>query len=216
MKINLLLLLSIPFLFSSCKKDDDPIGPDNNPYSAVFTEQFDEESDWEYFEEKFDSTSQTSEYVSKTFYFINGIAELEAVQNDDCERVALTKPLGNSQEIIDIIEDDTLFITFNVNEVEYSALGWSAIAIAVGNHVLEFSFKQINEPTEFALKITNWQMFDLTMVGDTEADLAFEYSNNPEVLGTNKIIVKADACGADLYASAKLVLDKIVMVKESE
>lgn len=216
MKSILPHLLIVLVLFTACKKDDEPkIGPDNNPYTAVFSEQFDETADWKYFEQEYDSVNQTSDYIEKSFSFSNGMAELNAIQNDDCDRVALTKEISNSEEIIDLIENDTLLVTIHINEIEYSAMGWSSIILALDNHVLKFSLNQIDKPTEYVLKIAKWEMYDLFVVGDADAGIQFEYANNPEVLGTDRCIIRADACGADLYASAKIVVDKIVMVKRS-
>lgn len=214
MKSFFTFLTILLFLFSGCKKKD-PTDPDNNPFTAVFTEQFDEISDWQYFEQEYDSISQFYEYMEKSFSFSEGKAVLYANQNEDCERIALSKGLSNSSEIMDIIETDTLLVSFYFSEIEYSGMGWSTIAIALDNHVLRFSIRQINEPTEYTLKIANWEMYDLFTVGDSEADLKLDYSNNPEILGTNKIIIRADACGADLYASTKLVLDKIILAHQN-
>lgn len=205
-------LLLIVVQISSCKDDDDPIGPDTNPYIAVFSEQFNEVSDWKYYEQEYDSVNQTSDYIEKSFSFSNGMAELNAVQNNDCDRVVLTKEISNTQEIIDHIESDSVFITFNLDENELGASGWSSIVLALDSHFLEFEFYHIDEPTEYVLKIANWQMYDLFTVGDADANLQFEYSNNPTALGTDQLMIRADACGGDLYASAKIVVDKVVMV----
>ena len=209
--IVLVSIMSFLWL-SACKKTEEPIGPSNNPYQALFAEKFDDESDWQYHLMEFDSIGNIAGYINPNFFFSNGMAELSANQNNNCDRKALTKTLNRSQQIIDIINSDTLFVSLKINEIDYAALGWSSIIIALDKHFLRFAFNEINVPTTYTLKISDWQLFDPDIQGDPDAEINMTYSNNPDEFGTDKLIIKADACEADLGAEARIVVDEISLV----
>jgi hypothetical protein len=209
MKYAFALFLGL-LILSSCKKKDLAF-PGSVSYLDVFYENFESEAGWTYYTLSFDSLGYPDGHDSVDFAFENGLAEVIAIQDNQCARGVLDKHLDRHEQIRKSILNDTVFVSFKIKNVSQIESGWSSLVLALDSHVLTFSFDEIDTSTTYTFQIAEWKVYNLVTQGNPNASFRTEYSNISEPLGTNKVLLKAEACRGSNYADARMVFDEIII-----
>lgn len=206
--LKISLAFSILILLGSCKKD--PVEfPSLVTYPEAFSEDFNSAENWTSYVLSFDSAGYPNGHDSVDFSFENGLAEIRAAQDDQCSRHVLDRHLDQHSLILRAIENDTLFVSFTINQIEHIGAGWTAVILTLDEHVISFSLSEIEATTTYTFEISDWEVYNYQVAGDTNATIVTEYTNEAEPLGNNKILLKSEACRGSGYAEARMIFDEI-------
>jgi|GEM_PF-878548 len=199
---TILFLIAVGvMLFSSesCKKDDpNPVRKE----VSILQDDFDTPEIWTIY--KSDPSGFIA--ISSSQFFSGGVLSLYAYQGEDCDRKKAERNFEITASIQETLNtSDTLFFDVTIMESSLSASGNLTAVFQFNDLNLRLDLnKEYKEPTSIRVTLVNWV---ITEVIENETPINDYQITASKGINTNSgVIISADACGADLYAEASLVI----------
>lgn len=193
--------LIIIYSISSCK------GTDTSPkrtFVNFFEDDFDNNIYWKYQNREYDSIAGASVFVDHEFNVSNSSASLNANQGEGCVVKRLVHEVQRADDLNYLINSDSLYVKLNIEKSFLGASGALSFNLIVDTNQIMVYIPEFDVNTTFEFKIHKWNVYE---TDNSQETLVWNYSKN--TVEPNCFMIKASACGADLYADASITLNRI-------
>ncbi len=203
-----LLTAAIALSFTQCSKDD-PTGLG----SVIVKDDLNDPSLWSY--EIQDSSGYNS--ASSSGIFSRGSLEIAVNQGEDCE---ISRALRGLEEYSNTIEEsleqsDTLILALDGVSADYAGMGTATFVFHYAKKQVSVDIPYGASSTEYLIYITN-DAIHRVLINGAEAEAVTSYVRWSEETSQAWLFqLDVRACGADLYAYAKISIERLRLYQKS-